>query len=200
MRDGNLLPRKQRTAERILVGDAAGAERRGEERSERTVKGSGRERERERERDVLTVWLWVRNSDRWRWRSDLPELAILRAFSGDPSLGCHRLLAIASAAHQAHGSTFCTLSASLLLPVVVAPPSSSSAHGMKMPKLSSSSPFGTWSRSKFSQSRWLKQITQSLPLALPSEEAQGPLAYSLSEKELKQLLSWEWCKEMCVLL
>ncbi len=49
MRDGNLLPRKQRTAERILVGDAAGAERRGEERSERTVKGSGRERERERE-------------------------------------------------------------------------------------------------------------------------------------------------------
>ncbi len=158
------------------------------------------EGESKRERDVLTVWLWVRNSDRWRWRSDLPELAILRAFSGDPSLGCHRLLAIASAAHQAHGSTFCTLSASLLLPVVVAPPSSSSAHGMKMPKLSSSSPFGTWSRSKFSQSRWLKQITQSLPLALPSEEAQGPLAYSLSEKELKQLLSWEWCKEMCVLL
>lgn len=55
MRDGNLLPRKQRTAERSFLGDAAGAERRGEERSERTVKGSGRERERER--CVLTVWL-----------------------------------------------------------------------------------------------------------------------------------------------
>ncbi len=62
MRDGNLLPRKQRTAERSFVGDDAGAERRGEERSERTVKGSGRERHTER--CVLTVWLSVRNSDR----------------------------------------------------------------------------------------------------------------------------------------
>ncbi len=119
MRDGNLLPRKQRTAERIFVGDAAGAERRGEERSERTVKGSGRERERER--DVFSLFgfecgIQIGEDDDQIFQSSqfcvhFPEIQVLDATA---CLQLHQLLIKLMEAPSVHSQPLCC--SQLLLP------------------------------------------------------------------------------------